>query len=177
MTLKVVGAGFGRTGTTSLQAALEELGFSRCYHMQEVMKNPSHAYLWEKVANGELVHFSVIFQGYQATVDWPGCTYYKELMELYPDSKVLLSVRDPERWYTSTQDTIYRIPQALVTQLLKLLFPHLRVAYRMIDRLIWQGTFEGRFEDQENAITIFNRHNAEVEQYVSSGRLLVYNVK
>ena len=33
MALKVVGAGFGRTGTLSLKTALERIGFGPCYHM------------------------------------------------------------------------------------------------------------------------------------------------
>src|SRR5689334_16327222 len=39
MTLKVIGAGFGRTGTMSLKLALEQLGFGPCYHMIEVFKH------------------------------------------------------------------------------------------------------------------------------------------
>ena len=109
MTIKVIGAGFGRTGTTSLKAALEMLGFDSCYHMQEVVKNPSHGREWLAAWEGRPVDWDTLFEGYQATVDWPGATFYKELMAHYPEAKVLLSVREPERWYDSSLETIYAL--------------------------------------------------------------------
>src|SRR3712207_3865573 len=107
--MKVIGAGFGRTGTASLKAALETLGFGPCYHMTEVFANPDHAGFWRVAWQGEPVHWDAILGGYEAAVDWPACTFYAELMERYPDAKVLLSVRDPERWYESTRSTIYEL--------------------------------------------------------------------
>ncbi len=98
-TIKVIGAGLGRTGTLSLKAALEELGFSRCYHMTDVFAHLEHARVWDDAARGLPVDWDTLFQGYQATVDWPGCAFYEEFMRRYPDAKVILSVRDPERWY------------------------------------------------------------------------------
>lgn len=176
MTIKIIGAGFGRTGTTSLKAALEQLGFGRCYHMQEVMRNPAHAQIWQRATEGETVDWNNLFEGYQATVDWPGCTFYQELMDAYPDAKVLLSVRDPERWYESTFGTIYQIRTALVGRMIKAIVPHIRRVYRMVD-YIWADTFENRFEDRAFAIDVFNRHNEAVQAYVPSDRLLVYSVK
>lgn len=109
MTLEVIGAGFGRTGTMSLKVALEELGFEPCYHMSEVFTHPEHVELWRAAAQGEPVEWEQIFGGYRATVDWPACTFYGELMENYPDAKVILTVRDPQRWYESAYNTIYTI--------------------------------------------------------------------
>jgi len=94
--LKVIGAGLARTGTMSLKIALEELGFGPCYHMTEVLKHPKHIRLWDAAARG--VNWREIFEGYQATTDWPACIFYQELMNVYPDAKVLLTVRDPEKW-------------------------------------------------------------------------------
>lgn len=177
MTLRVIGAGFGRTGTTSLQAALETLGFDTCYHMKEVMKNPSHAYFWRDAGNGKTVDWRTFFAGYQATVDWPGCDYYQELMAVYPEAKVLLSVRDPERWYDSTAATIYRIPKSLFMRIISTVVPHMRVMYPVINENIWEGIFQGRFEDKAFAIEVFNRHIDSVKAAVPNERLLVYNVK
>jgi Sulfotransferase domain len=53
MTLKVIGAGFGRTGTLTLKLALEQLGFGPCYHMVEVFKNPQAIGWWLDAANGK----------------------------------------------------------------------------------------------------------------------------
>ena len=108
MTLKVIGAGFGRTGTQSLKVALEELGFGKCYHMQEVMRNPSHFKKWAEIMEGGKADWDALFEGYQSGADWPLAAYYKELMVAYPDAKVILTVRDPERWYESISTTLYQ---------------------------------------------------------------------
>src|SRR5579884_3535914 len=106
--LKIIGAGFGRTGTLSVKAALEELGFGPCYHMIEVFQHPDHLLQWEAATRGEAIDWRKLLEGYQAAVDWPACSFYKQLMEIYPDAKVLLTVRDPEKWYESVISTIYQ---------------------------------------------------------------------
>ena len=172
--MKVIGAGFGRTGTSSLKGALEELGFGPCYHMTDVFENPGHAGFWRAAWRG-------------GPADWPGCTFYEELMERHPDAKVLLSVRDPERWYESTRKTIYKLGTLSTGS------PFSRLGFALISRLafggfqtgqgpmakeiIFQGTFDGRFEDKDHAIGVFNRHNEEVQRRVPKERLLVYEVK
>jgi hypothetical protein len=103
--VKIIGAGLGRTGTTSLKAALERLGFDPCYHMTEVFAHPAHADFWVAAWHGEPVDWDGVLGDFEATVDWPACTFYEELMRQHPDAKVLLSVRDPERWYESDKGT------------------------------------------------------------------------
>lgn len=175
--MRIIGAGFGRTGTTSLKAALEQLGFAPCYHMMEVIKNPSHVPFWEAVNRGEAVDWRGFFAAYGATVDWPACTYYEQLMDVYPDAKVLLSVRDPERWYTSTYNTIYTIPRKPTVRIMQLLIPSMRRFVRLVNRLVWQDTFQGRFAERDFALRIFNEHNEAVKQKTPPERLLVYDVK
>src|SRR5262245_22761171 len=98
MALKVVGAGLGRTGTLSLKLALEQIGFGPCYHMVEVMMRPETAApLWIKAADGN-PDWEAIFNGYAASVDYPGCAFWQQLADFYPDAKVILTVRDPEQW-------------------------------------------------------------------------------
>jgi hypothetical protein len=183
--LKIIGAGFGRTGTLSLKAALEELGFGPCYHMTEVFHHPEHVAYWRAAANGEPVDWHKLFDGYQATVDWPACTFYKELMQAFPDARVLLTVRDPQSWYESASSTIYNVrardnrslPTALRRTILRLFFPAIRQMVQVNDALIWQGTFDGRFEDRQYAISVFQKHIEEVKRTVPPERLLVYDIK
>lgn len=177
MTIKVIGAGFGRTGTTSMQAALEQLGFGPCYHMREVFTHRGHAARWTRAASGGAIDWDALLAGYHSTVDWPGCTFYRELIERYPDAKIVLNVRDPERWYTSTLTTIYPTRNAFPMNRLGRLVPHMRHIAAMLDTLIWQGTFHGRFTDRQYAIEVFNRHNQEVQRVVPAAKLLVYDVK
>lgn len=133
--MKVIGAGFGRTGTMSLKAALEELGYGPCYHMTDVFEHPEHIRMWEAATRGEPVDWDELFAGYQATVDWPGAAFYRELMEVFPDAKVLLSLRDPEKWYESTRNTIYATvnpsPEMIAA---------LGHAPRLNNELIWKQT-------------------------------------
>jgi len=105
--MKIIGAGLGRTGTSSLKAALEMLGFGPCYHMQEINKHPEHIPIWLDAVAGKPVDWVTFLQPYQAMLDWPACDHYATLMATYPEAKVLLSVRDPEKWYDSVHETIY----------------------------------------------------------------------
>lgn len=179
--LKVIGAGFGRTGTLSLKAALEELGFAPCYHMTEVFSHPQHVAYWSAAAEGQPVNWKELLKNYQASVDWPACDFYAELMRTYPDAKVLLTVRDPERWYESVSSTIYPMSKRVTNPFTRiigtLLVPdRIRVA-KMINTLIWQKTFAGRFEDKAYALSVFQQHIEEIKKNVPPEKLLVYDVK
>jgi len=104
--LQIVGAGLGRTGTHSLKVALEELLGGPCYHMVEVFQHPDHMALWIDGLRGRDVDWHALFAGYVATVDWPGCAYWRELAAANPDAYVLLSVRDADSWWASMESTI-----------------------------------------------------------------------
>jgi hypothetical protein len=180
--LEVIGAGFGRTGTMSLKVALEELGFGPCYHMTEVFENPEHVGQWEAAREGR-ANWEGLFLGYRAAVDWPAAAFYEDLMERYPDAKVILTVRDPDGWYDSARSTIYnvqRIASSPILSLAGLFVPRMRglkrVA-RMASDLAWGDVFDGRFEDRRYAIEVFDRWNEEVRRRVPAERLLVYEVR
>ena len=182
MTLQVIGAGFGRTGTESMKMALETIGFDPCHHMTEVLGNPAQVKIWRAAARGDLPDWDVAFAGYRATVDWPGCAFYKELMEIYPDAKVLLSVRDPEKWYASASATIFKgtpLTIRLLAPVMRLFSPrmaHVSRVMTMAKKLILEDTFHNRLRDKDFMIECFNRHNQEVEAHVPADRLLVYQV-
>ncbi len=174
MPIQVIGAGLGRTGTLSLKAALEELGFAKCYHMLEVLARKNDAKAWDAASRGESIDWDALFEGYSATVDLPSALFYRELMVKYPTAKVILTVRDPDRWYESMYNTIY-FGHTSTPKWVFRLSPRMRVFQRMIDRL-WKRMFPGRFEDRDSAIDAFNRHNEQVRRDVPASRLLVYEV-
>lgn len=188
MTLQIIGAGFGRTGTLSLKVALETLGFAPCYHMETLFAQPERLRDWTAAADHkareEPNDWEAVFAGFRATVDWPGCAYWRELVAAYPEAKVLLSVRDPDRWYDSAANTIYRMtaPEteavrgALADVLPAETAAQLSATGAFVNELIWQSTFGGRFADRAQAIRIFNEHNAAVRAAVPPERLLVYEV-
>jgi hypothetical protein len=174
MSIQVIGAGLGRTGTVSLKAALVELGFAKCYHPLEVFASLDQARTWDAAARGEPVDWDRLFAGYRATFDFPGCMFYRELAEKFPEAKVILTVRDPDRWYDSVLQTIHfasnTFPKWAVV-----LSPRMLVFQRMLDRL-WDQLFRGRFEDRAFAVEVFNRHNEQVRRDVPADRLLIYEV-
>ncbi len=163
MTLSVIGAGLGRTGTLSLKHALEELGFGPCYHMAEVFKLPNASAQWIDAAAGK-PDWEAIFDGYHSTVDWPSCEFYKELAGLYPDAKVILSLRDPEAWYASTQATIFNFENHSGAP---------EIWFEMVARVIGDK-FGGDLRSKDNLIATYNRHNEEVARTIPADRLLVY---
>lgn len=183
--LKVIGAGFGRTGTASMKAALETLGFGPCYHMIEVIGRPDRTAQWAAIAAGEHADWAQVFAGYHSCVDWPACSFYAPLMDDYPTAKVLLTVRDPDAWYDSVRATIYR-----TRELARMPAPEgalaasddpeaqawaeRRAHARMVSALIWEQTFHDRFEDREYALSVYAAHNEEVKRRVPADRLLVY---
>lgn len=112
MTLKVVGAGLGRTGTHTLKLALETLLGGACYHMVELMGHPDHLAVWHRAIKGEAVDWERLLDGYVAAVDWPEVAVWRELHAAYPDAVVLLSVRDStEAWWNSFSQTIFEVMQ------------------------------------------------------------------
>ena len=185
--MRIVGAGFGRTGTTSLKAALEELGFGPSYTLGEVFRNPEHVRVWEAASGsaGEVVDWEGFLAGYGVTVDWPACSFYEEIMEAFPEARVILTVRDPAEWYESTRSTIHGLRRLTrgplpVRAAFALAAPFARGAagaVRLADRLVWEDTFEGRFEDRDYAMEVFERHNGAVLRRVPPERLLVFDVR
>jgi Sulfotransferase domain len=177
--MKVIGAGFGRTGTMSLKAALERLGFGPCYHMIDLLESPERAPGWRAAVEGEEVDWDALLDGYEATVDWPGATFYEQLADRYPDAKVVLTERDPEAWYESTKRTIHAVREAMLNGEIGPDDGDVHAepeVMQMIGRLIWEGTFDGRFLDRDHAIRVFLEHNARVKATVPSDRLLVHEI-
>lgn len=181
--IEVIGAGFGRTGTASLKAALDELGFGPCYHMFEVLREPDRATRWIDAGDGEPVDWDEVFAGYRSTVDWPGASYWRELSEQYPEAKVILTVRDPDRWFDSAASTVFRLQYLVqrplgrpIRRLVPLLSPGLGRFLDMNDRAIRDRVFGGRYPGRAGAVAAFDAHNEEVRTTVPADRLLVYDV-
>src|SRR5262245_38813123 len=106
MTLRLIGTGFGRTGTDSMREALDMLGFGPCHHMRDVNANETQKRLWRARARGEAVAWDELFDGYQSCLDWPSAYYWRELIHVYPHARVVLTYRTPESWWTSFEQTI-----------------------------------------------------------------------
>ena len=187
-TLAVIGAGFGRTGTSSLRDALERLGFVPCDHMSRTATHPERAAHWldaiKRKRAGQPIDWRPLFAGYRATVDWPGAFFWRELVAAHPEAKVILTVRDPGRWYDSSAATVWTIERMrlgslsgrLAVWLMGKARPGMDRGLRVVTGTVWEGSLKGRFADRDAALAIFRDHVAEVRSTVPADRLLVFEV-
>jgi len=181
--LTVIGAGFARTGTASLQAALDRLGYGPTYHMTEVMSDRRKIRQWLAVARDSAPAWDAVFAGYRSTVDFPAAAYWRQLADAYPDAKVILTVRDPQAWYDSCRRTVFRHliePPGRLGRVgfaaVNALSPDMRAFIRMLHETTIGPVFDGRIADREHALAVFNRHIDEVQATIPADRLLTYRV-
>lgn len=172
--IRVVGSGFGRTGTMSTKRALEMLGFGRCYHMEEVIRRPAHARVWLEVAEGRPVDWHALFAGFGSTVDFPASVVWEDILAAFPDAKVLHTVRPADAWYDSTAETIARSYDHVVPWMRRI--PVIARPFRMSNKLIWEDLFGGRFDDRAHAIEVYESWTQHVRDTVPADRLLVFDV-
>lgn len=172
MSLKIIGASFGRTASLSLKKALEILGYTNCYHMSEVVTKPEHSELWLRAWNGEFI-WDDIFDGYQAAVDWPVAAFWPQLMEAYPEAKIILSTREPEAWYESAKNTIFKSMDEGINSKNQ----EIRKRILMAKEIIVDGTFNGKLNDKKHCIKIYNENIARCKKEVDSDRLITFNPK
>ncbi len=179
--MRLIGAGLPRTASLSQKVALEMLGVEPCYHMVNVLADLDEARLWRRALEGERP-WDEVFDGFQATVDWPGSYFYKELIEAYPDAKVLLSVRDADAWARSMRETIWGLFYGdMLTR--DLSSARCRVdpqwyGYIQMMEEMWRrsGLMAGGERTTPEAMkAAMARFNQEVQATVPAGRLLVWS--
>jgi hypothetical protein len=168
--LEVIGAGYGRTGTLSLKSALETLGFGPCYHAVEFMSHPEHQARWEEAFQGN-ANWEEVFTGYLSTVDFPGTSFWRELVDAYPQAKVIITVRDPKEWYASVRETFLEAAGSEGRP------PIPGVGEGSLGEWMDWSQMMADLRDEATAIADFECHTEEVQSYVSRDRLLVYEVK
>jgi hypothetical protein len=180
--MRLIGAGLPRTGTLTQKVAVEMLGLGPCYHWVDVLADLRRVEQWQRALDGE-GPWDEIFAGFHSSVDWPGGYFYRELMERYPEAKVLLSVRDAAKWERSFRETIWDMGHG--ESLLRLLSSaraqvdeQWRDYLALVERMFWgpQGTFARGHATPAELIAEMERHNAEVRRVVPAERLLEWQV-
>jgi hypothetical protein len=169
--IAVIGAGLGRTGTASLKQALEDLGFGPCDHMHENFDRPERFALWSEALRrkdaGEPIDWRPLLADYRAVVDWPGAHFWRELAGAHPHAKVILTVRDPDRWYDSISTTIFPLLLHLAET----------GGESLPGDIILDRTFAHRTDDRAHVMAVFAAHNEAVREALGPDRLLVFDVK
>jgi len=184
MSIKIIGAGFPRTGTNTLRESLEILGFSKTYHMKQLLVHPENLHYWTTLKATGTTNWEALYDGYEATVDFPCYPWYKQHMKQYPDAKVILSTRPFEKWYTSFYSTIWQSQNPPESEKIAMgeriaSSPRLQSVMQVMGfakQTINEGHFQGKFLDKEFMEKVFNDHHEEVKNYVPANKLLVYDV-
>lgn len=158
--------------------ALEQLDVKPAMHLVDLALQPAALGGWQEAADGEEVDWGGLLGDWQATVDWPGATFWKQIWEAFPKSKVVLTTRNPQDWYESCLNTIYATSTGAAGGTLQSgPFSMMPGIIKLSHQLVWEGTFDNRFDDESHAIEVFNRHNRQVEEVVPEDELLVYEIK
>ena len=166
MTLRVVGAGLGRTGTHSQKLALEQLLGGPCYHMIEVFGRPDDISVWHRAIDGDLPDWEAFFSGYRAAVDWPACAFWRELSDTFPDALVLLSTRDVDSWWTSASSTIFEVLAGEQS------VEEIRGGQQSMATDLFSKRFSPLWQDEHEAKAAFVAHNEAVRAAIPKERLV-----
>jgi hypothetical protein len=127
--------------------------------------------LWSAAGDGAHTDWDALFAGYSATVDWPSTRFWRQIVDAYPQARVIHTERPAAAWYASVRNTIYQV----MTQTLPPSAPApLQEHLAMVRKLILRGVFDERFEDEAHAISVYEAHNARVKREIPPERLLVY---
>jgi hypothetical protein len=170
MALQVIGSGLGRTGTKSLQSALDQLGFGPCYHMVNVFQDRERSLpLWIE-AGAVRPDWEAIFAGYRSAVDYPTAAYWRELAAYYPSAKVIHTIRDPQAWFDSTQATIFRSDGTAMTAMNE------NGPLAAFFESFIKAPLRDHLNDRDFLLAYFRRHTDEVKAAIPAERLLVYDV-
>lgn len=167
--MRLVGAGWGRTGSTSAAEAIESLGTDTCMKMQEMWSHPDLAALWLRDLDGEPADWPVVLRDWGATLEWPGCWRWREFADLYPEAPVLLTVRDPDDWYVSIRATIHPLTA-----------PGRDLGPPAVTELcarVWDRDFGGweQVLDRDATIARYVAHNRSVREECPPGRLVEWS--
>ncbi|AQZ64317.1 unnamed protein product [[Actinomadura] parvosata subsp. kistnae] len=188
--LTVIGAGFPRTGTSSMKAALERLGFGPCFHMYTILTEPARSHDWARLADSDEADWGKLFDGFRSTQDWPASFFWRELAQAYPEAKVLLTVRDPRAWYASMMTLIDNGPRSMMGEggapdlppASRAVFEGMGRMRPVLDRIAAATFGPGRTMadgpvDEDAAVAAFERHTATVKESLPPERLLVFDVR
>ncbi|GAA1749929.1 sulfotransferase family protein [Streptomonospora arabica] len=178
--LKVIGAGLPRTGTSSLKAALERLGFGPCYHMFELMSHPEHIERWKPVLQDGPTDWDGVFEGYEAAVDFPASIYWQELSRTYPDAKIILTVRDPRRWHESVRNAFpdpSRLDAEGLPEPMRGMADFLPALTEAAQERLELGWAPSLTLTEDEAVEVFNTHTEQVRAAAPADRLLVFSAR
>ena len=171
MTMHVIGAGVGRTGTMSLRLAINRLGLGPCHHMEDVLNDMAEQVpLWNSALEGN-PSWPAIYSGFDSAVDWPSAAFFRELIREYPTAKFVLTVRSPESWAASFGSTIYTLLAGKDDAP-----PEQQDWLQMAENIIAKSGIPSGL-NADDLMKAFSDHNEAVKASIPESQLLVFEVK
>lgn len=167
-----------------MREALKALGFQDCYHGYScVMENPPDNWMWQRAMDWKLEgkgtfgkeEWDQLLGHCRAVSDLPCVLFSKELIETYPDAKVILThpPKGFDRWYQSCCETILKLRDDWTRDAFGLVNHEAdltrRTFFRAFDAF-WRGDF------RKNARAVYDEHADMIRSIVPSDRLLEYDV-
>lgn len=168
--IKVIGAGLGRTGTHSLAAALDKLGFGPCYTIFDMKK---HHAIWQSALDGQPINWIDLFNNFQSTMEWPAVLFLQDLVNVFPEAKVVLTLRNAESWYASAASTIFPSLEATAQHP----DPEIRKRASLSRKIVLHKQFNGEYWDKAKTINVYQNHIQTVTSLIPKDNLLCFDVK
>ncbi|KAJ5450412.1 NAD dependent epimerase/dehydratase [Penicillium daleae] len=183
---QVIGAGLPRTGTASFSSALEILCDGPVFHCgtQATLGPTLQIKQWMEILRCWLagsesdreIMLRVLkrqLDGYAAVTDSPGAQFVPELMELYPDAKVICTIRDPVAWEKSME----QVRNATVPWYLHLvLLPLPGLMYFIPYLHLLAAQWEKLYGEAIPTRHTYDRHIAWLKEVVPEDRLVFFEV-
>ncbi|KAG9242749.1 P-loop containing nucleoside triphosphate hydrolase protein [Calycina marina] len=182
--MKVLLLGLGRTGTASMRAAMKQMGYVDTYHMMSCsIDNPPDALMWMDALAAKYdgtgpaftrEDWDQLLGNCQAVCDWPAVAFAKELIEAYPEAKVVMTTRDVDSWHASTMRTVFWRVMDHELRYLSYVSWAAGMYYPMLKKF-FDTFFLGDFENKGKEVYL--RHYEEVRHLVPKDNLLEFRVQ
>ena len=188
--VKIIGAGWGRTGTTSLQVALVKMGF-KTYHINQLLFGPVETIHQCRncILKRNTSHWKVLLKDFDAVVDFPFSAVYADILVAFPQAKVILTVRDPNEWFDSISRTWWFLGKVVNTPICHGfgLCGRANAIKQMSDAYMLKTlnmTLDEFLKDyhtkpeilRSKAVSAFTQNHNQVTSRIPTERLLVFNV-
>lgn len=142
------------------------------HHMKSFFMDPTLNMddFYNACDNRDEADWDKMYENYNAAVDWPTTTYYKDLVVKYPEAKCILTVRSADSWYTSVKNTVHIVNQRKPSDDPK--FAQFKnMTHKVTEEL---GIMDPiKITDEEAIKKCFIDHNEEVKRTIPADRLIV----
>ncbi|CEI68249.1 hypothetical protein FVEN_g11802 [Fusarium venenatum] len=189
--MKVLSLGLPRTGSASMAEALTILGYKNVYHATQAINRPEDWEILERACDASFPNlpsytgkpftreeWDELWGHCEATTD-VASIFAPQLIQTYPDAKVILAIRDFDPWFKSVdQSVLHNLWNPIAQFSINVLEPILGSAMGRSARKQMLGLFQASTveEARANARETYERHHRVIREMVPEGQLLEYRM-